>query len=200
MPAELLDTLRTFNPYTYENQVDDYTQQHYQLHYFQRLLSATTFNLSLHYTRGKGFYEQFRPEDDLATYGLFDLTLLQVQNGDTLPVTTADLVRRKWLDNHFYGTVLNLQHRWNDWDWTLGGGWNQYDGRHFGEVIWSESMPSALTLPNYYDGNGLKTEANIYLKTFWHLKQSIHFLLDLQHRWVDYRISGTDDEKGEVDF
>ena len=95
VPAEIIDTNRTYNPYTYDNQVDDYRQNHYQLHYGYQLASRLTLKLGLHYTKGSGFYEQYQTNQDLASYGLNNTTVYNTANGDTTLITNTDLVRRK---------------------------------------------------------------------------------------------------------
>src|SRR5690606_31880691 len=117
----------TYNMFTYDNQVDRYTQTHYQVHYSVRLQDAWYVNSSLHYTRGKGYFEEFREDDQLSTYML-------VQGS---PV--SDLISRRWLDNHFYGAVISTEYQSDSWKFTAGGGYNEYDGDHFGEVIWARN-------------------------------------------------------------
>jgi iron complex outermembrane receptor protein len=142
--AETLATDRTFNPsgiYTdengntqfYENEVDNYKQDHFQLLWNEQLSDLWSTNIALHYTRGRGFFEQFREDDDFETYGFEPLTV----NGEE--VNTTDLIRRRWLDNDFYGTVFSANYKKDKLDFIVGGGWNIYKGDHFGEVIWHGS-------------------------------------------------------------
>ncbi|MEL7342363.1 MAG: TonB-dependent receptor plug domain-containing protein, partial [Bacteroidota bacterium] len=133
IPESSLDdpVLRTSNFYTYENEVDNYGQDHYQLHYSFQPHSTLTFRASAHYTKGGGYFEQFRDGEDLASYGLDPLFL--ISGMDT--ITTTDVIRRRWLDNDFYGGIASVQFLPSEGiDLTVGGGWNQYDGDHFGEI------------------------------------------------------------------
>ena len=128
-PEASLDTNRTFNYYTYENEVDNYGQDHYQLmitHEFDRRWNV---NFNAHYTRGKGYFEQYKDQEELAEYGIEPELV-----GDSL-FTISDLVRRRWLDNHFYGVTYAVNYTGNKVNLTLGGGWNNYIGNHYGEVI-----------------------------------------------------------------
>ena len=123
---------RRFNEFRYENQVDNYQQDHYQLHYSFMHNEDWVSNASLHYTYGRGYFEQFRRNDDLDTYGIEPVVI----GGEA--VTESDIVRRRWLDNHFYGIVASSRlERFQEWNLTVGGGYNEYDGDHFGEVIWA---------------------------------------------------------------
>ena len=145
---DLIQYGRQANYYTYEDEVDNYGQDHQQLHLEHQFgdwrLSATG-----HFTHGEGYFEQFKSGDDLADYLLPDV----VVGDDT--VSTTDLVRRRWLDNDFYGAVLGAERRWDRAALTLGAAANRYEGDHFGRVIWAENASTAGT-PNYtyYDSDG----------------------------------------------
>ena len=160
--AETLKRDRTFNPsgsYTdgdgnikfYDNEVDDYKQNHAQLLWNQQLNAHWNTNMAVHYTRGRGFFEQFKEDDDFETYGFTPLLV----NGEE--VNTTDLVRRRWLDNDFYGTVFSANYHRENLDLILGGGYNTYKGKHFGEVIWAEYAPNSFIRERYYDDVSKKT-------------------------------------------
>jgi iron complex outermembrane recepter protein len=186
---------RQFNEFTYDNQVDNYQQDHYQLHYSYQLRDGWTANTSLHYTYGRGYYEQFRRNDRLVTYNINPVEL----GGEV--VDRSDLVRRRWLDNHFYGGVFSTQiNRPDEWNVTIGGGYNEYDGDHFGEVIWARFAGDSDLGDRYYDNNGFKTDFNVYGKLNYYLSPSLNTYLDLQYRTVTYRFMGLriDGETGEV--
>ena len=176
---------RTFNPYTYKNQVDDYHQEHYQLHFSQNLSDGINLNTALHYTPGKGFYEEFRYDNDFEDYGLSPVTI-----GDSL-IESTDLIRRRWLDNDFYGFTYGLNIDRARWNLVFGGGWNQYDGDHFGEIIWSEIavVPQGY---RYYFSTGKKTDFNAYLKLNADLTSKLNGFVDLQIRKLNYAAAGTD--------
>ena len=172
VPAQFLDTRRTYNTAgterpgaPYEDEVDDYTQRHLLLHYKYLLPHGLQLQLNGHYTRGYGYYEQYKAGEAFSDYGLPDFTL-----GDT-SVTETDLVRRRWLDNYFYGATFALQ--WQppvnlSWmsgppGFTLGGAASRYEGQHYGQVIWSEIATAPKDF-RYYDNRADKRDANIFLK------------------------------------
>lgn len=178
---------RTFNPYTYENQVDDYQQGHYQLLWNQNLSPSLTINTGLHYTKGQGFFEEFREEDDLEDYGISPITI----GGET--ISTSDLVRRRWLDNDFYGLVASSTYNHEDHEFTLGGGWNRYLGDHFGEIIRGEFIPTAEIGEQYYQNDATKQDFNIYGKYTYDFRTDFGIVrpyVDLQYRNVQYDFVG----------
>ncbi|MCH8550022.1 MAG: TonB-dependent receptor, partial [Balneolaceae bacterium] len=185
---------RQFNEFTYDNQVDNYQQDHYQLHYSYRFTDNWTANSSLHYTYGRGYFEQFRRDDNLSSYNISP-----VEIGDET-VTRSDLVRRRWLDNHFYGGIFSTELEQNRWHLTLGGGYNEYDGDHFGEVIWARFAGDSDLGDRYYDNNGFKTDFNLYGKLNYNISSRINIFADMQYRAVTYRFLGlrVDGETGEV--
>ncbi len=200
--AETLITNRTFNPagmYTdengntqfYENEVDDYKQDHFQLHWNEKLSNTWSTNLALHYTRGRGFFEQFREDDDFATYGFEPLLV------DGVTVNTTDLIRRRWLDNDFYGTVFSAVHEGKNLKLILGGGYNRYEGDHFGEVIWARFASNSAYRDRYYEDESTKTDFNGYAKAIYKLDGHWSLFGDLQYRTVGYEANGV--ETGLVD-
>lgn len=186
---------RRFNEFTYENQVDNYQQDHYQLHYSYQLSGEWLANASLHYTYGRGFFEQFRRNDRLSTYNIAPVTI-----GEET-ISRSDLIRRRWLDNHFYGAIFSLQADLPDqWNLVIGGGYNEYDGDHFGEVIWARFASDSVPGDRYYDNNGFKTDLNVYGKLNYYFSPSFNSYLDLQFRSVRYRFLGlrVDGTTGDV--
>jgi iron complex outermembrane recepter protein len=183
---------RRFNEYVYQNQVDNYQQDHYQLHYSYRLSNNWLVNSSLHYTYGRGYFEQYREDDNLSTYNISP-----VEVGDET-ITSSDLIRRRWLDNHFYGGIISSELKRDNLELTIGGGYNEYDGDHFGEVIWARFAGESEHEDRYYDNNGFKTDFNIYGKFNYFLSESFNAYLDLQYRAVTYRFLGLRiDESGD---
>ena len=186
IPENLLNTNRTFNSFTYDDQTDNYVQNHYQLLYSKAISSLFSANAALHYTRGKGYYEEFREDQALANYGIAPYTV-----GGT-SITESDLVRRRWLDNDFYGMTYSLNYNpFIKLNLTLGGAYNEYDGDHFGEVIRGQFIPVDLNLARYYQGNGSKTDFNTYAKADYTLGK-LNLFADLQYRSINYKIRGTD--------
>ncbi|MEN8789679.1 MAG: TonB-dependent receptor [Flavobacteriaceae bacterium] len=195
--AETLQRDRTFNPaglYTdengeirfYDNEVDNYKQDHFQLHWSQVLTDRWKANLAFHYTYGRGFFEQYREDDDFETYGI---TPFEV---DGELVTSTDLIRRRWLDNDFYGAVFSTQYAADELDVVLGGGWNNYLGDHFGEVIWARFAGNGQIRDRYYEDDSQKTDFNLYAKANYTLKKHWRFFGDLQYRTVSYTANGED--------
>ena len=193
--AQTLQDDRTFNPsgqYTddngvtqfYDREVDDYKQDHYQLHWNQRYNNNWSTNIGLNYTYGRGFFEQFREDDDFATYGFEPLTV----NGEA--VNTTDLVRRRWLDNDFYVLNASANYKNNNLDMIFGGSISHYDGDHFGEVIWAEFASQSDLRDRYYEGNGKKNELSVFSKANYRLNDRVQLYGDLQVRNVNYETSG----------
>ncbi len=179
---------RTYNMYTYDNETDNYQQAHYQLFYSYEFNPNLNLNTALHYTRGKGYYEQYKKDKDLADYQLEDIILTE----DT--ISSSDLIQQKWLDNHFYGGVFSLNYQTGSLNITSGGGWNQYDGDHFGEVIWAEYASNGNIRHKWYESNGMKTDFNIYAKAKYLFFNKLNAYVDLQYRHIDYSINGIDDD------
>lgn len=195
---QTLETDRTFNSagiYTdengdtqfYENEVDNYKQNHAQLLYNRELSDNWSGNIALHYTRGRGFFEQFKEDDDFSTYGIEPITTV-----DSVAINTTDLIRRRWLDNHFYGTVFSANYRNEKLDFVLGGGWNKYEGGHYGEIIWARFSNNRNYLDRYYDDNSIKTDFNIFTKANYQIHEKWNIYGDLQYRTVGYQANGED--------
>ena len=191
--GNLLTSGRTYNNYTYDNQVDDYTQTHYQLLYAWDISSEITWNTALHYTKGKGYYEQYKKEQDLDDYG-FERPIIGI---DT--VFSTDLIRRRWLDNNFYGVTFSMDYTpSNTLNVLLGGAWNQYDGDHFGEIIWAQYAGDVAIRDRYYENNGLKTDFTIYSKMNWEPISNLTLFVDLQYRKVGYSLQGIDSDRQAI--
>ena len=208
VPAQYVDNekLRTFNTAgterpgaPYEDEVDDYTQRYFLLHYKRIFPLGLSLQLNGHYTRGFGFYEQYKADQAFADYGMPDFSA-----GDTT-VSGSDLIRRRWLDNHFYGGTFAL--RWQPPvnfpgmagppSVTLGGAVSRYEGAHFGEVIWAE----IATVPKdfrYYENDADKRDANVFLKIELNFEKGFSPFLDLQMRRVQYEFLGYDNELNNV--
>lgn len=172
----------------YDNQTDNYKQTHYTLHYSTQLSSSLNANVSAHYTRGEGFYEQFKEDDKYKKYGLPN-----VSKGG-MEYTETDLVRQKWLKNDFYGGVFGINYKRKKMNASIGGGWNSYDGDHFGEIIWMRNAGKTEKGYQWYLNNGKKQDFNVYAKTNIHFTKKITAYLDLQYREVNYKMSGQDDD------
>nr|WP_320118451.1 TonB-dependent receptor [uncultured Marinifilum sp.] len=183
---------RTYNQYTYKNETDNYWQKHYRLFLTHLFNDNTKFNMAFHYTQGEGYYEQFKKNDKLKKYGLLPIVI----GGETIEKT--DVIRRKWLDNDFYGTVFSFTKKMNLVDLVAGGGWNRYDGDHFGEIRWMKNAGDTFIGDKYYDNNGTKEEYNVYAKANIALNQQFGLYADMQIRGIDYKIKGTDSDLRDV--
>ncbi len=183
---------RTYNLYTYENQTDNYQQDHYQLLFNQKFNENFNFNAALHYTKGKGYYEQYKSQDDFSDYGLDN----PVIGSDTL--TSSYLIRQKWLDNDFLGGTMSLNYINKKSEITLGAGWNEYLGNHFGEIIWSEISVNTPKGYEWYRNQGFKTDFNIYLKYIYSLTQNFNIYADIQYRNIIHSIEGIDDDLRDI--
>ncbi len=190
----LTSNSRTFNPYLYKNQVDNYKQDHYQLHFSHQPSRAFTVNAALHYTRGAGYYEEYRYDEELADYNLPDVVIDDDGDpADNVTISESDLIRRRWLDNHFYGMTWSANYDHNKWNIVAGGAWNEYDGDHFGEILWSETGSAGYEHP-YYFNNGKKGDFNVYAKANYQLSEKLNMFVDLQWRNVTYTVAGTDND------
>ncbi len=179
---------RTYNLYTYKNQVDHYQQDYYQLHFSHKFNPDFNLNISGFYTYGRGYYEQYEDDQDYQDYNLS----APVVNG--APVESTDLIRRKWLDNNFYGLIFSSTYKNNKSDLTIGGGGNIYDGRHFGRVIWAENGGFPDNDYQWYHGTGIKKDCNLYTRYNYRLTSKLNASVDLQYRHINYEIGGIDDD------
>ncbi len=190
--GETLLTNRTFNSagiYTdelgqtrfYDNETDNYQQDHYQLHWNEKLSTNWNTNLAFHYTKGKGYYENYKEDADFNDYGLIPLSI----NGRT--INTTDLIRQKWLDNDFYGTTFSANYRSNQLDFIFGGSYNKYEGDHFGKVIWARFASQSEQGDRYYDDKATKTEATAFAKANYQVDEKWSLFGDLQIRNVHYQ-------------
>ena len=166
----------------YDNETDNYRQDHYQLFFTHRISPFVSFNIAGFLSRGQGYYEQYKAKQDYASYGLPD----PVIGGDT--ITSTDLVRQLWLSNYFYGSVFSLQHRSQKTALNLGGAATRYDGQHFGKVVWASVFLAAPK--KYYDLDAFKNDFNIYGKWQQDLLPDLQLFADLQYRRVNYDING----------
>ena len=182
---EKLQNDRTFNPagmYTdafgniqfYDNETDNYGQNHFQLHWSEKWSDKWISNVAFHYTIGKGYFEQYREDENLADYNLPSF------NGNSI----SDLVRKRWLDNDFFGTTFSLNYKTAKTDLLFGGAANRYLGNHFGEVVWTQNyVPNAN---RYYDDFGNKDDINFYTKASYNVTNKLNLFTDLQYRMVFY--------------
>ncbi len=196
---DLLKNNRTFNTagmYTdaegniqfYDNEIDDYKQDHYQLHWNERLDDNWSTTLGLNYTRGLGFFEQFKEDQKLVKFGMNNIEL----GGEV--ISKSDLVRRRWLDNHFYVVNANANYKNEAWNLSFGTSLSTYSGDHYGEIIWAQYAGDSPKGHRYYDGNGKKTDVNTFAKATYQFDDQLSFYGDLQYRNVGYETTGTNSD------
>jgi len=192
VPEDSLKTHRTYNDLGlmgngqyYKNQTDNYLQTYYQLFLNQEINAEWNFNVAAFLTRGKGYYEEYKMDQSYGAYGLADPVL----NHDTL--TTTDLVRDRWLDNYFYGTVFSLNHPGKKLNWHFGGGLDRYTGKHYGNVVWAQYAIDKDY--RYYYNTADKNDFNLYWKADKALSKKWRAFLDVQYRHIQYHINGFDD-------
>lgn len=180
----LLNSGRTYNFYTYKNEVDNYQQDNYQLHFTHTFNDKLILNLAGHYTYGRGYYEQYRKGESLTDYGLNPVVI----GLDTIQQT--DLIRRLWLDNDFVGGVYGITYKPTaHLDFVLGGSANTYFGRHFGEIVWSQYASNSEIYQRYYSNDSRKSEFSSYVKAVYK-RDRFDVYTDLQFRHVDYSFIG----------
>jgi iron complex outermembrane recepter protein len=187
----LLDSMRTYNPSgtekkgdPYDNETDNYTQTHYQLFYNQKINNYWKGNIAVFLTKGKGYYEQYKGDKKLADYGLpnyFD---------GTTTIKRTDLVRKLWLDNDFYGSIFSLQYQKNKTNFTVGGGWNGYDGKHFGEITWAQVQAAVPANYRWYNLTAHKKDLSVYSKWTQQWTTNFQSFADVQFRNINYDING----------
>ena len=171
----------------YDQQTDNYQQDHYQLHLSHLLGEHLSFGGAIHYTYGRGYYEEYNQGDLLANYPIGN----QIIGSDT--ITNSDLIVRRWLDNHFYGGTYAFNYHKNKLRITFGGAANKYaNARHLGEIIWAQFSGLSNIRDKYYDNTSNKSDINNYLKVNYQLGSYLNLFADLQVRNVDYVASGTD--------
>lgn len=181
----------------YDDQVDDYKQDHVQLHWNEKWTDNWSTNLAFHYTYGRGFYEEY-VDDWYYTNILFSgdsqLSFIGRENFDLdgEEISSTDYTRRRWLDNDFYGTTFSVNYKKETVNLTLGGGWNKYEGDHFGEVLWAQYAAGGEPEEHYYDDTSLKTDFNVFGKAIIDLTEQLSAYGDLQYRRVVYKANGED--------
>jgi iron complex outermembrane receptor protein len=189
IPESYLNDKRTYNSAgtakpgePYDNETDNYQQDHYQLFFNHAISNHVSFNTALFLSNGKGYYEQYKAQAKFSSYGLAN----PIINGSA--VTRTDLVRQLWLDNSFYGQILSLEYKKGGDVVTIGGGWNQYDGKHYGQIIWAQvGIPKDY---RYYNLKGNKGDANGYAKWQHALSNTLQLFGDVQYRHVHYTTNG----------
>lgn len=179
---------RTFNYYLYDNEIDNYRQDHYQLHLGHTFSESLNLSSALHYTRGRGYFEQSKGDEELSDYGLDSIEVGSEKIG------ASDIIVRRWLDNHFYGATFSLNYQNGPLDLTFGGAANQYIGDHFGEIIWMQYAGTTDIRDRYYEGDATKNDINAFVKANYDISDRINAFADMQVRNVAYETEGVDND------
>lgn len=190
-----LENDRTFNPsgmYTdlhgnvrfYDNEVDNYDQNHYQFLWSQRFNSYWKTNLSVNYTRGEGYFEQYKENRKFGDYGLEPIPM----GNDT--INRTDLIQRRWLDNHFFAVNANVNYKKDNLDVSGGAYYGTYTGDHFGEIIWARYASDSEIRDHYYFGDADKREFTVFSKVSYLINDSWSLYGDVQGRFINYKTSG----------
>jgi iron complex outermembrane recepter protein len=192
VPKDSLETHRTYNSHTYKNETDNYWQDNYQLHYSKEINGNLSVNAALHYTHGQGYYENLVQNSKFSSFNLPDA----IFSTDT--ITSSDFITQRWLRNDFYGFTYSLNYRKNKLGFVIGGGWNQYLGNHFGDIIWAKIVTFDNESYRWYKGTGNKKDLNTFLKVNYNLTNRINLYADLQFRDINYAIGGFDENLKDV--
>ena len=187
LDATQLAQNRRQNPYTYDNEVDDYQQDHFQLHWNEKLNDNWTTNLGLNYTKGQGFFEQYRANEDAAAL-------------NNLIVDGTDAIIRRWLDNNFYVINFNTDYKGEKFNLVTGVSYSNYTGDHFGEVIWGADLtPGTNIRDRYYCSDAKKTDFSLFAKTTFEVSENLSGYVDLQGRFVGYQTQGLTSDRIPID-
>jgi iron complex outermembrane recepter protein len=192
VPKDSLKTNRTYNPYSYQNETDNYWQDNYQLHYSKEFNKNFHVNAALHYTRGKGYYENLVQNTNFSSFNL----PVAVINSDT--ISSTDFITQRWLRNDFYGFTYSLNYTGKKLTTVFGGGWNRYKGEHFGDIIWARIITFDGQRYTWYQGTGDKKDLNTFLKINYSLTDKLNLFADLQFRNINYSIGGFDENLKDV--
>ena len=179
----------------YDNQVDNYRQDHYQLHWNQKIDAYTTMSVGLNYTYGRGYYEEYKDlwleqninfsSDNNFSY----LGLQPINIGGTMVDTTENIIQ-KWLDNDYYVVTFSLNKQKGNTEWNLGALYSSYLGDHFGALIFANYASGVQAGHRFYENQGDKKEGNIFAKVNHRFNDRISGYLDLQYRGINYTAKG----------
>jgi iron complex outermembrane receptor protein len=186
--GEMYDDAGNFSSF-YSNQVDDYTQDHYQFHWNEKINSIWNFSLGLNYTYGRGFYEQY---NDINAGGDTSYTYLQLDpyTFGNITIEGTENISQKWLDNDYYVITLGLNYQTAETTLNFGGLYSRYIGDHFGTLLWGQNISKAVPKHRFYENQGIKTEGSFFAKATQKITEKITGFIDLQVRSVNYSIDG----------
>ena len=187
LDATQLEQDRKQNPYTYDNETDNYKQDHYQLHWDEKLNENWSTNIGLNYTRGKGYFEQFKADSGISKYN----EIVEQTGVDSWGTPVTDVIVRRWLDNHFYVFNGNTTYIKENLEIVSGFSYSNYKGDHFGEVIWAKQFaPTANIRDQYYFSDASKKDFSVFSKATFKISEKLKTFVDLQGRFVNYKTNG----------
>jgi iron complex outermembrane receptor protein len=187
LDASQLTQDRRQNPYTYDNETDNYWQDHYQLHWDEKLNENWSTNIGLNYTRGRGYFEQFKADSGISKYN----EIVQQTGVDDWGTPVTDVIVRRWLDNHFYVFNGNTTYKKEHLEIVSGFSYSNYKGDHFGEVIWAKQFaPTANIRDRYYFSDASKKDFSVFSKATFKISEKLKTFIDLQGRFVNYKTAG----------
>lgn len=167
------------NKLFYNNETDNYQQDHAQLHWTERWNSNWKTHLAFHYTKGRGYWENFEHD----RYSKYKLPKLLDGSGKE---QKANIIVQKALDNDFYGSIFSANYQDEKLDLIFGLSANKYDGRHFREVLWAEKTDAPYK-HLYRNQWGYKKEAATFVKATWKWNEQWSLFADLQYRHTHYK-------------
>jgi len=186
LTADQLKEDRRQNPYTYENETDNYWQDHYQLHWNERYDNNWSTNLGLNYTKGKGYFEQFKGGESADDF-------------NNLIVDDSDLIVRRWLDNDFYVVNANVEYKKRRLNMITGLSFSNYTGDHFGEVNWGSNLASNTNINDrYYFSDAKKGEFSVFSKANFEITEALSGYADIQGRFVSYKTNGLTSKRNGI--
>jgi iron complex outermembrane receptor protein len=187
LTADELKEDRKQNPYTYDNETDNYEQNHYQLHWNEKLNENWSTTLGLNYTKGSGYFEQFKDGEDAADF-------------NNLIVDDSDVIVRRWLDNDFYVLNFNTNYKTDKINFITGISYSNYTGDHFGEVIWGSNLAANVNIRDrYYFSDATKTDFSAFAKVTFDISEKLSGYADLQGRFVGYQTKGITNDIVPID-
>ena len=204
VPKDSLETNRTYNPAGemydnegkfigyYDNQTDNYTQNYYQLHYAHQFSNRFNIASAAFLTTGKGYYESYKNDKKLSSYGFSDTII----GNDT--ISRTNLIQQKWLDNKYYGLNIAGNYTSGKLKLNIGGGWSYYDGDHYGKIVWAQVATLGQYDRNWYFNTGTKSDANFFAKANYKITEKINLYGDIQYRSINYKIDGTHDDLQDI--
>jgi iron complex outermembrane receptor protein len=187
LTADELAEDRRQNPYTYDNETDNYEQNHYQLHWNERLNDNWSTNLALNYTKGAGYFEQSKEGEDAADF-------------NNLIMDGSDVIVRRWLDNDFYVVNFNTNYKTDKLNFISGVSYSDYTGDHYGEVIWGSDLAADVNIRDrYYFSDAKKTDFSIFAKATFDITDKLIGYVDVQGRFVGYQTQGITNDIVPID-